>query len=245
MTAQQVRRDILSWATAKVQKREWETKMEKIDNGRIKAMKILAVRNHEYADPKKSNDELWDEVREGNKHQKNVESFDNEKRRQYAQKIRESLNKRIAKASEELKKQSQMTAEEKIASVHIDFDKDNILPELNEEDLKDLGIQENKKVRLKKLIIDRNMLKHYDISAEDSEVIIGKALYSKEKQIIPNKDKSKPNYYSFASFIRVSRKSKKDIFGVVMIDIDDKKDAFEIVHWHYVPYDRLGNIKGE
>lgn len=138
-----------------------------------------------------------------------------------------------------------MTPDEKIASVHIDFDSDNMLPELNEEDLMELGIKENKQVRLKKLTIDRNMLKHYDISPKDSEVIIGKALYSTGKQIIPNKDKSKPNYYSFASFVRVSRKSKKDIFGVVMIDIDDKKDAFEIVHWHYVPYDKLGNIKGE
>lgn len=57
-------------------------------------------------------------------------------RRAYAHKIRESLNKRIASASKELKKQSQMTAEEKIASVHIDFDKDNILPELGEDTLK-------------------------------------------------------------------------------------------------------------
>ena len=217
--------------------------MEKIDYGRIKAMKILAVRNHEYADPKKSNDELWNEVREGNKHQKNVESFDNEKRRQYAQKIRESLNKRIAKASEELKKQSQMSAEEKIASVHIDFDKDNMLPELNEEDLKDLGGSINKSVLLKKNVIDRNELRHNDLTLEDSEKIISQALYSKDKTIIPSKYSDKPNYYTFAKIVRVSKKDEQPVYGVVLLDIDSSKENFEIVHWHYVPQDKLDSIK--
>lgn len=217
--------------------------MTKINYGRIKAMKILAKRNHEYADPQKSTDELWDEVREGNKHQKNVESFNNEKRHQYAQNIRDSLNKRIVKVSDELKRQSKMTAEEKIASVHIDLDKDNMLPELNEEDLKDLGVSTNKSVLLKKNVIDRNELRHNDLTLEDSEKIISQALYSKDKTIIPSKHSYKPNYYTFAKIVRVSKKDGQPVYGVVLLDVDSSKENFEIVHWHYVPQDKLDSIK--
>lgn len=60
-----------------------------------------------------------------------------------------------------------MTPAEKIASVHIDFDRDNILPELNEEDLPKIYVETNKPVLLKKSIIDRNAVEHADLS--DSE----------------------------------------------------------------------------
>ena len=68
------------------------------------------------------------------------------------------------------------TAAEKIASVHIDFDKDNILPELNEEDLEKVGAKSNKPVLLKKSIIDRNKLLHDDLTDSDFEKIDRKSV---------------------------------------------------------------------
>ena len=56
-----------------------------------------------------------------------------------------------------------MTPAEKIASVHIDFTKDNVLPELNNEDLTKVGSKINKPVLLKKNVIDRNAAEHSDL----------------------------------------------------------------------------------
>lgn len=49
-----------------------------------------------------------------------------------------------------LSSKKKLTPAEKIASVHIDFNKDNILPELNDEDLEKVGSKVNKPVLLKK-----------------------------------------------------------------------------------------------
>ncbi len=122
------------------------------------------------------------------------------------------------------------TAAEKIASVHIDFDKDNILPELNEEDLEKVGAKSNKPVLLKKSIIDRNKLLHDDLTDSDFEKIVANALYAPSEVFPANKDKP---YYHFAKVIEVNSKGKPQI-GLVLLDVDDKKDAFEIVHAHFV-----------
>ena len=66
---------------------------------------------------------------------------------------------------------------EKIASVHIDFDKDNILPELNDGDLEKVGSKVNKPVLLKKGVIDRNEKRHTDVMP-DTELVLKSALYS-------------------------------------------------------------------
>ena len=42
---------------------------------------------------------------------------------------------------------------ENIASVHIDFDKDNVLPELNDGDLGKIGLKQNKPVLLKRALL--------------------------------------------------------------------------------------------
>lgn len=127
--------------------------------------------------------------------------------------------------------EKKMTPTEKIASVHIDFDRDNILPELNEEDLEKIGVKTNKPVLLKKEVIDRNRNEHPDVSKEDMEKIIGKALYSPSNVFSANTEK--PNYYHFASFVELSSKSKPKI-GMTLLDVDVKKDCFEIVHMYYV-----------
>lgn len=158
--------------------------------------------------------------------------------RAYAQKIKDSLNKRIAKASEELKKQSQMTAEEKIASVHIDFDKDNILPELGEDALQEIGLIENKPVLVKMSTIKRNAAAHPEVNAQEIDRLIGEALYSPQYLFKGNEEKP---YYSFAKPMTISENNGKTVYGLVLLDVDNKKDNFEVVHWHWV---RERSLKG-
>ncbi len=119
-----------------------------------------------------------------------------------------------------------MTPAEKIASVHIDFDKDNILPELNEEDLTKVGSKVNKPVLLKKNIIERNIEEHSDLTDLGFESIIANALYTPSDIFLANKEKP---YYHFAKVIEVNSKGKPEI-GLALLDVDDKKDNFEIVH---------------
>ena len=89
--------------------------------------------------------------------------------------------------------QKKMTPEEKIASVHIDFDRDNILPELNEEDLAKIGAEKNKHVLLKKSVIDRNRVEHSDLTDTDFELILANALYVPSEVFPANKEK--PYYH--------------------------------------------------
>ena len=136
-----------------------------------------------------------------------------------------------------------LTSDEKISKSKIDFSKDNILAELNEEDLKEIGCEENKNVLLKKNIIDRNFLRHYDLSEEESEQIILQALYSNKKQIFPSKHADKPNYFTFAQVVRISKEDGKDVFGTVLLDVDKRKESFEVVHWLFVHADKLKSLK--
>lgn len=123
-----------------------------------------------------------------------------------------------------------MTPAEKIASVHIDFDRDNILPELNENALKQMGAETSKKVLLKKSVIEKNRRDHVDISDKDMATIIAHALYDEESDIF-RANPNNPNYYHFASFYDFERNGKRHK-GVALLDIDDRKENFEIVHAH-------------
>jgi len=123
-----------------------------------------------------------------------------------------------------------MTPAEKIASVHIDFNRDNILPELNEADLEKIGSKVNKPVLLKKSVIERNIAQHSDLTTEDFESIIAHALYSPSEIFKAN---GKKPYYHFAKVIEVNSKGKPEI-GLALLDVDDSKDNFEIVHAHLV-----------
>ena len=124
-----------------------------------------------------------------------------------------------------------MTPAEKIASVHIDFDKDNILPELNESELEKVGAKTSKPVLFKKSTLYRNVDKHNDVQKEDLSNIIGEALYNPIDVFPANNKKS--NYYHFAAFVEVRGKAGLKM-GLVLLDIDEKKDYFEIGHVYFV-----------
>lgn len=116
-----------------------------------------------------------------------------------------------------------VNTEEKIRKVKIDFSKDNILPELNEEDVEELGVK-SKPVLLKKSIIDRNLSQHPEVSKDDYEMLIATALYNADAIIPGNAEKP---YYNFIA--RVSDKKS----SVVLLEVADNKDNFEIVHLHW------------
>ena len=132
-----------------------------------------------------------------------------------------------------------MTPAEKIASVHIDFDKDNILPELNEEDLPKIGAKKNKPVLLKKGVINRNERRHSEVM-KDTEFILKNALYSPSEVFRGNKDKP---YYTFVKPMKVSSRNGLDEYGIALLDVDENKDNFEVVHWHWVNEENIKKIK--
>lgn len=142
---------------------------------------------------------------------------------------------------EELPRKKKMTPDEEMPSVHIDFDRDNVLPELNNNTLEALGAKESKKVLLKKSIIDRNFKEHDDLTKDDFEQIIRQALYDSPEVFPANREN--PDYYHLASIVETTSKGKPEI-GLVLLDIDARKENFEIVHAHYVrrrSYKRLKN----
>ena len=123
-----------------------------------------------------------------------------------------------------------MSPSEKIASVHIQLDRDNILPELNEDSLSEIGLTNNKPVLVKASTIQRNLKEHSDVMPEEFDRLISEPLYSPE-HIFKANDK-KP-YYSFAKPMKISDKKGHAIYGVVLLDVDNNKNNFEVVHWHW------------
>lgn len=132
-----------------------------------------------------------------------------------------------------------MTPAEKIASVHIDFNKDNVLPELNEEDLAKVGSKVNKPVLLKKGVIDRNAKRHNEVMG-DTEAILTQALYSPAEIFKGNSQKP---YYTFVKPMRISKRNGKDEYGIALLDVDASKDNFEVVHWHWVNEENLDSLR--
>lgn len=131
---------------------------------------------------------------------------------------------KFGKGGGKAKKDDTANKNEKIEKIKIDFSKDNILPKLNEEDIKTLGI-ENKAVRLKKNIIDRNAKRHPDIKEEEAASLIGKALYSPE-YIVPGKREGAFHFIS---------KSKDGKSPLVLLDVEESKDGYlDVVHFFYV-----------
>ena len=119
----------------------------------------------------------------------------------------------------------------KIEQVRIDPNKDNLLPELNEEDLATMGLTENKRVLVKKFSLERNAREHGDVKPEDYDFIIGNALYAPDK-IVKGKNES-GTYFTFVKKLRISQRGKV-LHGAVLLDVDKTKDNFEVVHWHWV-----------
>jgi hypothetical protein len=109
----------------------------------------------------------------------------------------------------------------KAESVKIDPNRDvNELPRLNKEDLKTLG-KEDKPVFLHRRVIE----KHPEVSAEDAPMILGNSLYRPEAVLPGNPDKS---YFNFITRIGEDKSS------VVLLDVEDKKEGFEVVNFHYL-----------
>lgn len=61
----------------------------------------------------------------------------------------------------------------KIGQVRIDPNKDNLLPELNEEDLATMGLTENKRVLVKKFSLERNAREHGDVNPKITILLSG------------------------------------------------------------------------
>ena len=90
----------------------------------------------------------------------------------------------------------EMTPAEKIASVHIKAGENNVLPELNEKNLSEIGVHTNKPVLIKSQIYERNIMKHDDVDPKEIDYIIGHALYDENNRVVRGKNKS-GNYYIF------------------------------------------------
>ena len=116
------------------------------------------------------------------------------------------------------------SSKEKIDSVRIDFSKDNYLPELGDEVLKEIGAEKSKPVLLKKSIIERNLSQHPEVERDDYVRILKYALY-KPEAIFPGNDQ-KP-YFNFISRVEDEKSS------VVLLEVAENKENFEIVHLHW------------
>ena len=143
--------------------------------------------------------------------------------------------------SVDLGKEKVMTAEEKIKSVHIKDGIDNVLPELNIGTLKEIGVSQNKKVLVKNSLIERNKLRHPEVKREDYDLLIGECLYNN-----PTVSKGKnPNgtYFSLYKFVKISDKDGGNVYGAVLLDVNETLENFEVVHWHWVDEKKLKSLK--
>ena len=108
---------------------------------------------------------------------------------------------------------------------NIDWNKDNILPNLNKETLKKYGFKD-KKIRLKKDIIDRNNNEHSDITKEAAIRILGNALYKPESILKANKEKS--SYYHFIT------QTNDEYSDLVLVDVSETEEYYDIIHYFVV-----------
>ena len=121
--------------------------------------------------------------------------------------------------------------QEKIDSLNsIDFSKDNKLPNLNQDTLEQYWF-EDKPVLLKKNIVEKNKLNHPDITDDMAREIIGNSLYKPEAILKANKDK--PAYHNFITRL------KDDKNSIVLLELSDEKENYEIVNYHYISDDGI------
>jgi hypothetical protein len=111
--------------------------------------------------------------------------------------------------------------QKKIDSVKIDFNADNTLPELNDEDLAELG-KESKPVVFKKETIERNLREHPEVPKEDYNRILGQALYNSDTRF-GGKAYHNQNYVNFAKF-------GDKYADLALVELAEQKECYEIVH---------------
>lgn len=116
---------------------------------------------------------------------------------------------------------NEMTPDEKIEAVKIDFRKNSYLPHLNAKQLEIIGIND-KDVIFKRTTGQRNKLVHKEVSRKMYEPLIGQALY--QPILPPLQDLKNKQYWHF---IGEAANHKK---AFVLLDMEKEKKAFEIVH---------------
>jgi hypothetical protein len=124
--------------------------------------------------------------------------------------------------------------QKKIDSINIDFEKDNTLPELNSEDLEELG-KESKPVLLKKSIIERNVNAHSEVATDQYNKILGNALYNSDLRFKGKTDAHNPDY---VNFVKVNPGSNQ----LVLLEMADRKENYEIVHLFELNDKRLSRL---
>ena len=129
-------------------------------------------------------------------------------------------------SSEEDKQKEEKEIQDKIKQLEkIDWNKDNTLPNLNKNTLKELNLKD-KPILLKKNIIEKNKLNHPDITEEEAKRIIGNALYRPELILKANAEKTA--YHNFIS------RTDDDHSDLVLLELSDKKENYEIVNYYVV-----------
>lgn len=115
--------------------------------------------------------------------------------------------------------------QEKKSRVNIDFNKDNVLPKLNDDTIAQLGPDADKPILFKKDTIKRNLARHPEMPPEEYNQAISTALYAPELA-----GKANPNkpYYNLIARVGPEKNS------LVLLDIDCDKTHCEIVHAHYL-----------
>ncbi len=43
--------------------------------------------------------------------------------------------------------------------------------------------------------------------------------------------------------MKISKRNGLDEYGIVLLDVDEKKDNFEIVHWHWINAENIEKLK--
>ena len=132
---------------------------------------------------------------------------------------------------------------EKVASIDDIADEDFTNPTRNIElptlpDEVDGAIGANvKSVIIKKNILERNIVRHSDLTAEDSRNILKAALYTPD--LYGQNQKANRPY----NWVVINTKDKDGNNRLVLIELSPEKENAEIVHWHYIDKKGLDKIR--
>lgn len=125
-----------------------------------------------------------------------------------------------------LSEEEQKEIHDKIDKIYnSDLSKACIFPELTTAIQKQYGFTD-KKISLKENIIIKNKNSHKEITEELAKDILSNSLYKPEYVLKANPDKQ--NYHNFITRIG------KDKNTIVLLDIDETKDYYEIVNYHII-----------
>lgn len=115
-----------------------------------------------------------------------------------------------------------MTADEKIETLKIDFRKNNILPPLSSDHLKKIGAGQRLPV-FKRRSLRRNKIAHNELRRKDYDYLMGESLYKPITE--PMQDINRKYYWHFIGSV-----DNGERFSFVLLDTDPKKVDLEIVH---------------